>query len=108
LKLTVIEAQAAEKGDPVAQGNIGYFYLRGRKVEQDIVTAAMWIAEVAANGCGVLQYRLGFLYEKGVGIEKKKTYNLLPGGKLRLRMKESKQVIIITWSSSFRAHDYMR
>jgi TPR repeat protein len=63
VKLTVRQAQGAEQGDSVARGNIGYLYLWGREVEHDIVTAAMWIAKAATNGCGILQYRFGFLYE---------------------------------------------
>jgi TPR repeat protein len=30
----------------------------------------MWIAKAARNSCGVSQYLLGFLYEKGIGAEK--------------------------------------
>ena len=42
--------QAADRGDPVAQLNLGDYYSRGRGVERDLVQAYFWLSLSMAQG----------------------------------------------------------
>ena len=48
------------------------FYSKGQKCEEsnDYVNAAGWYRKAALNGHADSQYRLGFLYELGLGVPK--------------------------------------
>jgi hypothetical protein len=59
---------AAEKGDAVAQLNIGLMYYKGQGVEQDYAEAVKWWRKAAEQGCAGAQYNLGVTYDKGQGV----------------------------------------
>ncbi len=42
--------RAAERGDPVAQLNLGDYYSRGKGVERDLVQAYFWLSLAMAQG----------------------------------------------------------
>ena len=52
----------AERGDALAQYNIGLLYRKGRGVPQDDVQARNWYAKAAAQGLAKAQFSLGTLY----------------------------------------------
>ena len=60
----------AEKGDAVAQYNLGLMYIRGHGVEQDFNEAFKWTKKAADQGFGEAQYNLGLLYSNGDGVLK--------------------------------------
>ena len=60
---------AAEKGDAVAQLNIGLMYYNGQGVEQDYAEAAKWWRKAADQGDEAGQYNLGLMYYNGQGVE---------------------------------------
>lgn len=59
----------AEKGNPIAQYNLGVMYLTGRGVERDMSQAAKWHRSAAEQGVAMAQYGLGVMYYRGDGIE---------------------------------------
>lgn len=60
----------AEKGDALAQYNLGVLYRKGRGVPQDDVQARKWYDKAAAQGQAKAQYNLGTLYYNGEGVPK--------------------------------------
>ena len=60
----------AEKGDALAQYNLGVLYRKGRGVPQDDVQARGWYAKAAAQGQAKAQFNLGTLYFNGEGVPK--------------------------------------
>lgn len=64
-----IEARAA-RGDAVAESRLGWLYLKGRGVPQNIHLAAKWFYRAAVQGEGFAQYQLAMLYNKGNGVPK--------------------------------------
>jgi photosystem II stability/assembly factor-like uncharacterized protein len=58
----------AEKGDPIAQNNLGVLYGEGRDVRQDYVEAVKWYRRSAEGGYGIAQYNLGLRYQNGQGV----------------------------------------
>jgi TPR repeat protein len=50
--------------------NLGTMYLDGSGVEQNYVLARKWFGKAAEQGNSVAQHRLGYLYEKGLGVKK--------------------------------------
>lgn len=58
----------AEKGDPVAQFNLGVMYSRGDGVPQDEKKVAIWYHLAAEQGYADAQHNLGIMYEKGLGL----------------------------------------
>lgn len=60
--------QAAKKGNAKAQGEIGYHYLYGIGVKQNLSKALQWIQLGAENGDSIAQYRLGNLYLNGLAL----------------------------------------
>lgn len=62
-----IETRAA-RGDPVAEARLGWLYLKGRGVPQDVRLAAKWFYRAAVQGEGFAQYQLAMLYNKGTGV----------------------------------------
>ena len=60
----------AEQGYPLAECQVGYFYLEGLGVEKDLAKARYWTERAAAHGDRDGQYNLAWLYEEGLGVEK--------------------------------------
>ncbi len=58
----------AENGDAEAQFKIGYMYLKGRNVEQDLSEAFNWAHKAAEQGYASAQNNLGVMYSKGQGV----------------------------------------
>jgi len=57
----------AEQGYPLAECQIGYFYLEGLGVEKDPEKAFYWSRRAAEHGDRDGQYNLGCFYEEGTG-----------------------------------------
>lgn len=57
----------AEGGYPLAECQVGYFYLEGLGVEADASRAFEWTKRAAEHGDRDGQYNLGCFYEEGVG-----------------------------------------
>ena len=61
---------AAEKGDAVAQFNLGVCYDEGQSVSQDDTEAVKWYRKAADQGYAAAQYNLALCYDKGDGVTK--------------------------------------
>jgi TPR repeat protein len=59
----------AEKGDAIAQFNLGVMYDEGQGVEQDFKEAVKWYQKAADQGFATAQSNLGVMYFKGQGVE---------------------------------------
>ena len=57
----------AEKGYPLAECQIGYFYYDGLGVKKDLDKAFYWTRRAAEHGDRDGQFNLGFFYEEGIG-----------------------------------------
>lgn len=57
----------ADRGDPVAQNNLGTLYEIDGPT-QDLKQAAAWYAKAAAQGYAVAQHNLAVMYEQGRGV----------------------------------------
>ncbi len=64
---------AAEKGDPDAQYDLGVCYSDGDGVEEDHAEAAKWYRKSAEQGYPEAQYDLATCYHNGDGVEKDPT-----------------------------------
>lgn len=62
--------QAAERGEPAAQVNLGNLYMKGLGVEQDYAAAERWYRQAAEHGDPIGQSKLGILYYYGLGVDK--------------------------------------
>ena len=62
--------KSAEKGNAVAQCNVGACYHYGLGVETNYVEAVKWFQKSADQGNAEAQYNLGILYAEGEGVEK--------------------------------------
>ena len=60
----------AEKGDDIAQVNLGYMYANGEGVSQDLHEAAKWYRKAAEQGDVDAQYNLGNMFRTGEGVLK--------------------------------------
>ena len=60
----------AEKGDRVAQFNMGINYSLGLGVAKDFLQAVSWYRKAAEQGFAAAQYNLGYSYENGEGVAK--------------------------------------
>lgn len=58
----------AEQGYPLAECQVGYFYLKGLGVEQNAEQAFYWTQRAAVHGDWDGQYNLASFYEEGVGV----------------------------------------
>lgn len=58
----------AEQGYPLAECQIGYFYLEGLGIEKDLEKAVFWTERAANHGDRDGQYNLARFYEKGIGV----------------------------------------
>ena len=59
---------AANRGDPVAQFQIGHLYGAGEGVAKDPVTSAAWNRKAADHGLAGAQFVMGLMYSKGTGV----------------------------------------
>ena len=59
----------AEKGDAIAQFNLGVMYDEGQGVEQSFKDAVKWYRKAADQGDADAQSNLGLMYYKGQGVE---------------------------------------
>ena len=59
----------AEKGDALAQFNLGSMYDNGEGVEQDFKEAVKWYRKAAEQGHANAQNTLGWMYGRGLGVE---------------------------------------
>jgi localization factor PodJL len=64
-----ILAGIAER-NPAAAYEVAMRYLEGRGVTNDSATGAIWLARAAEGGITPAQFRLGSMYEKGVGVKR--------------------------------------
>lgn len=60
--------EAAERGDAIAQSNLGGMYLEGRGVPQDYSEAVKWFRKAVEQGSASAQSHLGLMYAKGQGV----------------------------------------
>jgi TPR repeat protein len=60
----------ADKGDAIAEYNLGVLYAGGLGVEQDYAAALKWYQKAAAQGDPDAQNNIGALYENGNGVER--------------------------------------
>jgi uncharacterized protein len=58
----------AERGNPEAQGWLGYLFEQGFGVPQNYTAAADWYHRAAEQGNTTAQYQLGLLFNKGFGV----------------------------------------
>lgn len=61
--------ELAEKGYPLAECQVGYFYLEGLGVDKDISQAFYWTERAAQHGDWDAQCNLAWFYEEGIGVE---------------------------------------
>lgn len=59
----------AEKGYPLAECQVGYFYYDGLGVEKNAEKAFYWTKRAAEHGDRDGQYNLACFYEEGIGTE---------------------------------------
>jgi S1-C subfamily serine protease len=59
--------QQAEKGNAIAENQLGFLYATGQKVPQDFSQARKWYELAASHGNAVAEFNLGFAYEHGQG-----------------------------------------
>ena len=62
--------ELAERGYPLAECQVGYFYLKGYGVPVDLERAVYWTRRAAEHGDWDAQYNLASFYEEGRGVEK--------------------------------------
>ena len=60
--------ECANKGDAIAQNNLGLMYLQGQGVAKDDKTAFEWLSKAAKQNQSDAQNALGVIYEKGYGV----------------------------------------
>jgi transcriptional regulator of NAD metabolism len=60
----------ADKGDPIAQFELGMMYANGQGLAKDDTQAAAWFRKAADQGNPDAQYRLGLMYDIGQGVDK--------------------------------------
>jgi TPR repeat protein len=59
----------AEKGNTIAEFNMGVLYDQGKGVPQDYVQAMQWYRKAAEKGLPQAQVNLGILYQEGQGVK---------------------------------------
>ena len=60
----------AERGYPLAECQIGYFYYDGLGVEKDLGKALYWTRRAAEHGDRDGQYNLAWFYEDAIGVKR--------------------------------------
>lgn len=69
--LTLSEAlEAAGRGDPAAQNQLGFVYTHGQGVSKNYATALYWYHKSADQGFDKAQNNIGRMYEHGFGVPK--------------------------------------
>lgn len=58
----------ARQGYPLAECQVGYFYLDGLGVKKDLTLAVFWTERAANHGDRDGQYNLAWFYEQGIGV----------------------------------------
>jgi TPR repeat protein len=58
----------AEKGDALAQHQIGVMYFMGKGAKQDYGEAAKWYRKAADQGLDAAELNLGIMYLRGYGV----------------------------------------
>ncbi len=61
-------AAAADRGDAIAQFNLGHEYESGQGQPKDFTEAAKWYRKSAQQGYARAQYNIGYLYDQGIGV----------------------------------------
>lgn len=61
-------AIAANKGDPVAQRQLGIAYQSGNKVKRDFKKASYWFSKAVEEKDGLSMIFLGRLFNRGLGV----------------------------------------
>lgn len=61
--------ELAKQGYPLAECQVGYFYLNGLGVKADLEKAVYWTRRAAEHGDRDAQFNLGSLYEAGEGVQ---------------------------------------
>ncbi|RKE69803.1 localization factor PodJL [Pseudorhodoplanes sinuspersici] len=69
-KLPALLRNAAAKGQPAAEYEIGIRYVEGNGVPQNTDEGVRWLERAANAGLAPAHFRLGGLYEKGLGVKK--------------------------------------
>ena len=69
-KLPVLLRNAAAKGQPAAEYEIGTRYVEGNGVPQNTDEGIRWLERAANAGLAPAHFRIGGLYEKGLGVKK--------------------------------------
>ena len=59
--------ELAEKGYPLAECQVGYFFYDGIGVEKDADKAFYWTQRAAEHGDRDGQFNLAYFYEEGIG-----------------------------------------
>ena len=59
----------AERGYPLAECQIGYFYYDGLGVEKDLSKALYWTQRAAEHGDRDGQFNLAWFYEEAIGVK---------------------------------------
>lgn len=62
--------ELAKKSYPLAECQVGYFYLEGLGVPKNVEQAVYWTRRAAIHGDWDGQYNLGSFYEEGTGVER--------------------------------------
>lgn len=60
--------ERANRGDPIAQNNLGVFYLKGRGTVRDYREALRWFDAAAAAGLPSAMHNLGVMHLRGHGL----------------------------------------
>ena len=58
----------ADKGDALAQFNLGQMHARGLGVQRDYTEAIAWLRKAADQGLAIAQHYLGLAYTDGDGV----------------------------------------
>lgn len=61
--------ELAQKGYPLAECQVGYFYFEGLGTKKDIAKALYWTERAANHGDRDGQCNLAWFYEDGIGVE---------------------------------------
>ena len=59
----------AEQGYPLAECQVGFFYLEGLGVEKDLQKALYWTRRAAEHGDRDGQCNMAWFYEEGIGVD---------------------------------------
>ena len=60
----------AQKNYPLAECQVGYFYLNGYGISKDLTQAFYWTERAANHGDWDAQYNLATFYENAIGVDR--------------------------------------